>query len=205
MHTYSKCKACYKHYFQLQMTYPQGPYYEESIVSIDTEGLRFLGEKGTQQALAEINASFTNTFDCTFSTLLTKHDKELQKKPTALEKKRNMRSIVRRFRDQENHCLKKATAITVLTEDESQRGYQRKRKSQYFETPPCKKSKVKSHSPDFTNVSWNKEVLHDLQQYPPPINWQKFARDHDIHGCNAGQVVKEFAQKSRIDTTQLDG
>ena len=93
--------------------------------------------------------------------------------------------------------LKKAAAVTVLTEDESQRAYQRKRKRQYFETPPpSKKPRVKSHSPDFTNVSRDKEeVLNDLQQhpqFPPSINWQNFARDHDVPGSNAGQIVKEL-------------
>ena len=97
----------------------------------------------------------------------------------------------------------------MLLIDESQRAYQRKRKRQYFETPPSsKKPKVKSHSPDFTNVSWDKEVPLDLQQhpqFPPPINWQKFARDHNVPGSSAGQVVKEFARKSGLDTAQLDG
>ncbi len=39
-------------------------------------------------------------------------------------------------------------------------------------------------------------VLNDLEQHssaPPPINWQKFARDHNVPGDNC---VKEFAEKS---------
>lgn len=136
--------------------------------------------------------------------------RKFKKNPKPLEKKRKLRSIYRQCRDKENESLKKAAAIAVLTEYESQRAYQRKRKRQYFDTPPStKKPKVKSHSPDFSNVSWNKEeVLHDLQQhpqFPPPINWQQFARDHNVPGSNAGQMVKEFAQKSGIDTTKLDG
>ena len=82
-----------------------------------------------------------------------KHERELHKKPTAAERKKKLRSIYRQCRDQENEALKKAAAIMLLI-DESQRAYQRKRKRQYFETPPSsKKPKVKSHSPDFTNVS----------------------------------------------------
>ena len=67
---------------------------------------------------------------------------------------------------------------------------------------------MKSHSPNFSDVTWNKEeVLRDLQQHPlapPPINWQKFAREHNVPGQNASQVVKQFAQKSGLDTSWMD-
>ena len=36
LHTLAKCKACHKQYPHLQLVYPQGPYYEESILSVDT-------------------------------------------------------------------------------------------------------------------------------------------------------------------------
>ena len=51
-------------------------------------------------------------------------------------------------------------------------------------------------------------MLEDLQNhppYPPAINWQKFAREHEVPGENRGQVIKDFAQCSGIDTFQLDG
>ena len=88
--------------------------------------------------------------------------------------------------------------------------YQRKRLAQNFVTPPAKRqTTTKSHSPDFTTTTWDKDaVLHDLQQLalaPPPINWQKFAREHNVPGDNCGQVVKEFAKKSGIDVQRLDG
>lgn len=148
-------------------------------------------------------------FDTDFKALLLKHDRELQKKPSATEKKRERRSIFRKIRDQENKSLVWSAAVTVLTEDESQRAYQSKRKCQYFKTPPPpKRQKTKSHSPDFSNVTWNKEeVLYDLQQHPhapPSINWQQFARDHNIQGRNVGQVVKELAKHSGIDTAKLE-
>ena len=101
---------------------------------INTQDLQALGQKqATRQALAEISTTFTNAFDSSFTNLLVKHSKEIQKKPTAAEKKR-LRSIYRRCRDQENEALKKSAAISVLTEDESVRAYQRKRKRQYFES-----------------------------------------------------------------------
>lgn len=112
--------------------------------------------------------------------------------------------------DQETEALKRATAIAVLTEDEFIRGYKRKWKQQFFDnTPPAKQPKTKSHSPDFSTVTWDKvKVLLDLQNHPtapPPINWKQFATQHRVTGKNAGQIVKEFAQKSGIDTVQLDG
>ena len=68
---------------------------------------------------------------------------------------------------------------------------------------------MKSHSPNFDNVTWDKDkVLHDLQLLqvaPPPLNWQQFATEHGIPGKNAGQVAKDFARKSGVDTKRLDG
>ena len=140
LHSLSNCKDCLKDHRNMQMAFPQSPYYEEQIVSINTQELEVLGQKqATRQALAEINSSFTNAFDTSFTDLLAKHSKEIQKKPTAAEKKKKLRSIYKRCRDQENEALKRSAAISVLTEDESVRAYQRKRKRQYFETPPAKK------------------------------------------------------------------
>ena len=65
------------------------------------------------------------------------------------------------------------------------------------------------YSPNFSNVTWDKEkVLNDLRLLPPappPLNWKKFAREHGITGGNAGQIAKEFAMASGVDTEQLDG
>ena len=63
---------------------------------------------------------------------------------------------------------------------------------------------VKSHSPNFDNVTWDKDKLlqdlHSLPAAPPPLNWQQFAREHGIPGNNAGQVAKDFARKSGVNT-----
>lgn len=65
---------------------------------------------------------------------------------------------------------------------------------------------MKSHSLNFDNVTWDKgKLLQDLQSLsaaPPPLNWQQFAREH---GNDAGQVAKDFARKSGVDTERLDG
>ena len=124
-----------------------------------------------------------------------------------LTKGRRNYETYRQCRDKENQSLKSAAAISVLVEDESMRGYKRKRQP----TPPTKRtcSRPESHSPNFSNVTWDKEkVLSDLQSLPsapPPLNWHSFAREHGITGGNAGQIVKEFAQQSGVDTTRLDG
>lgn len=129
---------------------------------------------------------------------------------TPAQQKQHLQKIYRKVRDKENEALHSPTAQAVLVEDESIKGYQRKRLL-HFKTPPAKRQQKspKSHSPNFDNVTWDKKaVLQDLRQYPPAppaINWQEFARSHSIPGKNCGQVVKEFAQKSGIDTFQLDG
>ena len=117
--------------------------------------------------------------------------------------------MYRQCRDKENEAWRSTAAIAALTEDHSMRSYGRKRKLQSFETPPSKRAKPKSHSPNFTNVTWDKEeVLKDLESHPPAppqINWQSFARQHNIPGKNCGQVVKEFAVKSGINVSRLEG
>ena len=127
-----------------------------------------------------------------------------------LNRKKKLRTVYRKCRDKENESLKQLVPAAVLVEDESLRAYQRKRSLQHFETPPAKrKPDNKSHSPNFESVTWDKQaLLRDLQQHPPappPINWQNFAREHNIPGSNCGQIVKEFACESGIDTVRLDG
>ena len=90
--------------------------------------------------------------------------------------------------------------ITFLDEDESFRGFQRKGLAQLFDKPTSKK--FKSHSPNFGDVDWDtQQVLSDLRAWPEgvAINWTHFVRSHTITGGNAGQVVKELAQRSGID------
>ena len=211
-HTLAKCKACQVLHYNDQLAFPQGPYFEKPLIIRSTEELQSLGTKhGTIKTLAEVNTAFSNIFNTTFTESVIQYGKQgIQKKPTALERKKKRREIYRQCRDKENEALQRSTAIAVLTEDESIRAYQRKRKRQYFEnTPSSKRAKTKSHSPNFDTVMWDKDkVLPDLQQHlpaPPSINWQQFAREHGVPGRNGGQVVKEFAKTSGIDTEMLDG
>ena len=67
---------------------------------------------------------------------------------------------------------------------------------------------MKSHSPNFENVEWDTEKLaNTLKNWPPntPINWSAVGREHGVPGKTSGQVVKEFALKRGISTTQLEG
>ena len=157
-----------------------------------------------------MNDSFSNVFNASFTTSLVKHETEpIHMKLTPNERKKKFRSVDRQCRDKDNEARRSTAAIAALTEDHSMRSYGRNRKLQSFETPPSKRAKPKTHSPNFTNVTWNKdEVLKDLQSHPPApprINWQNFARQHNIPGKNCGQVVKEFAVKSEIDVSRLEG
>ena len=79
----------------------------------------------------------------------------------------------------------------------------KKRLSQSFENPPAPKC-LKSHSPNFDRVEWDKEkVITDLKEYKL-INWPQFAREHGIPGSNGRQVVKQYAQQNGIDAQALD-
>ena len=214
-HTLANCKPCRDDHFMLQTKFPQGPYFELPlpILTIKKDEMKQLGKSiTTRKVFSELNSSFSETFGQNFTDAIA-NDREvpLQMKPTANERKKKLRSIYRKCRDQENKCRQKTAAIAVLAEDNSMRSYQRKRMLQRFETPPSKRSRTnvtKTHSPDFSKVSWNKQaVLEDLQAQPsapPAINWQKFAQEHNIPGRNCGQVVKEFAMKSGIDTSRLE-
>ena len=121
-------------------------------------------KQATRQALAEINASFSEAYESSFTeSLVSCGNTGIPKKPTRVENKKRLRDVYRKCRDQENQALQRAAAIAVLllTEDESIRAYQRKWTRQYFEpTPPTKRPKsVKSHSPNFDKD----QLLQDLR------------------------------------------
>ena len=116
----------------VQRTFLQGPHYKEALLSEDEGELRRIGRKqSTVKTLTNFNTLLSQAFDATFTELLLRHEKQnLQRKPTAMEKEQHLRKIYRHCRDKENEALAKSTAIAVLTEDESMRAYQRKRRQQ---------------------------------------------------------------------------
>lgn len=105
-------------------------------------------------------------------------------------------------------------ALNILSENQSMSSYKRMCLSQSFESPQAKKQRYmnnspnfKRHSPDFNNVTWDKQQLETtLTNWPEGgrINWSLVA-EHGISAKNGGQIVKEFAKEKGIDTTKLNG
>ena len=228
-HTLAHCQECCNEQQVLQQSFPLKPcYMDQPLVVVNAQKLKRLGKKeGTRTALAELNISFSGTYQSNFVDSLVAHGGErlqvttnphphlslpsfflppsffsrptpfhitcttaivlciLQVKPTrSCCTKEKLRTVYTKCHDKENEALKQLVPAAVLVEDESIRG---KRSLQHFETPPAKRKTVKkSHSPNFESVTWDKQaVWRDLQQHPPappPINWQNFAREHNIPG-----------------------
>ena len=66
-------------------------------------------------------------------------------------------------RDAVEHELTKAVPKTILKENESLKGYNRKRLSEFYDGPST--SKKTTHSPNFDTVTWDKrKVIDDLHQ-----------------------------------------
>ena len=117
-----------------------------------------------------------------------------------LEKKKDKRrekvKLKKEFTKKVNDLFAEKAAISMLTECESKRKYHRKRMSQSFhlpqEQPPAKK--IKTHSPDFSKVAWDKEKLKDtIENWPvgTTINWSKVGREHGIPGKAHCETKKE--------------
>ena len=68
-----------------------------------------------------------------------------------------------KFTKQVNEKFDEKVAVTMLVEGESKRKYKRTRLAQSFTTPDQVPSKrPKKHSPNFSNVEWDKENLMSL-------------------------------------------
>ena len=196
-------------FLQYQKLFPLKPLFEpESLLRIDMHDISRLKEKEfVKLALEELDKVCSENFSNSFKDGLLKHAKAgIQKRPTPTERKRERRAVLRECRNAINRQFADTAAKTVLTEDESVSSYQRKRLSQSFKKPPAPK-RLKSHSPNFDRVEWDKEkVIADLKEYPTDklINWSQFAREHGVPGSNGGQVVKQYAHKNSINTQALE-
>ena len=71
-HTLKNCKACQKQHQDWQLKFPAGPYFNRpSILAANKEVLDNVGKKqATRQALAEINASFSEAYESSFTESL---------------------------------------------------------------------------------------------------------------------------------------
>ncbi len=102
--------------------------------------------------------------------------------------------------------FKGSDPLQVLAERQSLQSYKRMRLCQSFQSPQIT-PKRRKHSPNFSDVEWDKEwLLHKLRNWPigNVINWSRTANEFHIKGGNKGQIVKECAKENGIDVTQLD-
>ena len=93
----------------------------------------------------------------------------LEKKKCQKEKRKERVKVQRELTKTVNEHFTEKAAISMLTECESKRKYHRKRMAQSFhspqEQPPAKKTKT--HSPDFSNVNWDKQKLQEtIENWP---------------------------------------
>ena len=85
----------------------------------------------TRKVLQDLNHQYHNQFNLSFvdSVLVNCKEVPISKKTLKSEKKQ----ILRRCRDHINQQFRENAALTLLSEDESLRSYQRKRLAQSFE------------------------------------------------------------------------
>ena len=162
-------------------------------------------KKFTTGVLKELNQVYETEASTSFTNaVVSTHSSGLEKKRSKNDKRREKAKFQKEITKRVNEHFAQNAAISMLTECESKRKYHRKRMAQSFhspqEQPPVKKTKT--HSPDFSQVSWDKEKLKEtIENWPVgvAINWSEVAREHGIPGKNAGQVVKEFTAKHGIN------
>ena len=200
-HTLGNCNRCFELKRELQTSFPLKPMYEppNPVVSIDSEALKRQGiQKFTSNVLTELNWVYASETSTTFTDAVLKTKASgLEKKRSKKEKRKEKRKIERELTKKVNKQFAEKAAITMLVEGESKRQYHRKRLAQSFCSPgesgqPAPK-KIKTHSPNFENVSWDVTKLEEtLRNCPPetPITWSKVAQEHGINGGNAGQIAK---------------
>ena len=205
-HTLAKCNACYKTLYQHQCHFPAKPIYSAcSTLAINMPA--GMSEKAfVQHALESASNVCKENFGHNFIQSLVAC-KQVEMVKTKTERRKEKDAIMKKCRDACSAILMASTPSTLLKENESMASYSRKRKAQYFEKPNGIK-KFKSHSPDFTNVTWDKDsVLKDLHAAianDQKVVWSKFAAEHGVSGSNRGQILKEFASLSGVNTQLLD-
>lgn len=210
-HTLSNCKRCFELHEQHQQFFPLKPAYQpEPVVIVDKDALQQQGIKlFTSKVCSELNRVYANEAGSSFTDALVQDRSfQLEHRKTSAEKKKEKRQMQKAISKKISKCFAENAAITLLTEGESKRMYHRKRLAQSFcspEEPPAAK-RNKTHSPDFSKVSWDTDRLQStLLNWPSgtTINWTAVAKDHGVSGGNAGQIVKEFAIAREIDITNI--
>ena len=206
-HKLSDCDECFRTHYTAQKSFPAKPVYTPPhIVQIDMPDdlaeatfIALSMESLDNESMVRYGHAFVDG--------LTNH-KKVDKHRTKSEQSQEKRKLMIQCRDAVEHEMTKAVPKTILKENESLKGYNRKRLSEFYDGPSTSKKKKKTHSPNFDTVTWDKrkviDDLHQAESQGEKINWSCFAREHGVEGKNGGQVVKEFAILSNINTTILD-
>ena len=191
-HTLSNCIACYTESEPLQESFPLKPLYiPENSITI-TRGPEKLAAR---KVLRDVNKEWEREFGHPLTQTLPKlcPEASLTHKKNKQQLKRESRKRKRDFTEHVNQQMAKKATLTMLANGTSFSKYHRERIATSFETPGdigcSKQKKEKSHSPSEENFTWETQsVLTDLAGHPEgtPINWSKFAREHDVPGRNGG-------------------
>ena len=91
----------------MQRAFPQGPHYDgEKMITINKEELDSIGKKqGACIALHEMNASFREVFNTSFSESIVKcGNSDLRKKVSQTENKKELRNVYRNCQNKENEA-----------------------------------------------------------------------------------------------------
>ena len=209
-HKLSSCEECRDRSYHLQQTFPLHPLFSPPTPALEiSRDLHHTEErKLAQLVVRELNQTFKKNFGHSFVDSVITHckDEQVERKKGKSQARKERRSLLRKCRDQVTQQMEMNAALFTLAEDESLSKYQRKRKSQSFETPSSPK-KLKSHSPSSDNIVCDEtQLLQDLRNFPTntKINWSKFAREHGISNKNGGQIVKELAANDGIEVLKLE-
>lgn len=205
-HTMSNCLACANDQLELQIAFPMLPcYFPPAVVDISIP-MDTTEQEVTRTVLRELNQSYQSNYQHSFLDSALKVGKALgiERRKSAVEKKRDKRKLQRGFRDAVNKHFSNNAGVSFLSENESFRGYQRKRLSQSFEL--LQPGKVRTHVPCEARLSCYRDVvLEKLSQWPEDevVNWTKLARQCNIEGSNKGQIAKVIAEKNGIPASRL--
>lgn len=179
-HTMSECIRCFTIHKIPQQQFPLNPQYNpHPSVTINRAHFQQQGVKAfTTSLVSDLNQEYVSEANCSFTdALLQDRSFRLERKKTSGERRREKRQVHREVTKKVAQHFSENAAITMLIEGESRRMYHRKRMAQSFHTPeaPPPAKKHKSHSPDFTRVSWDTA----LRNWPADvtINWTAVARD----------------------------
>ena len=192
-HKLSDCDECFRTHYTAQKSFPAKPVYTPPhIVQIDMPDdlaeatfIALSMESLDNESMVRYGHAFVDG--------LINH-KKVDKHRTKSEQSQEKRKIMIQCRDAVEHELTKAVPKTIFKENESLKGYNRKRLSEFYDGPSTSKKKKTTHSPNFDTVTWDKrkviDDLHQAESQGEKINWSCFAKEHGVEGKNGEQVVK---------------